>query len=264
MKLLAKILLVLAIVGVLLLGIGIWNGGELYTALQDGRLVALNSRFDSAAAHGTVSVTDYVEIDTVRLEIRGGSCEIETGGNLSCSNAVDTTVDGSTVTFTVNIGSAKITLPEKMFETIRIDVLGGKLEADRLEASHCVININGGAAEIDQIRADSGLIHEQLGDIEIEQLDIGEKCQLVTMAGNLEVEDLYAAHIEAICKGGNMNLGLPYESETYRCTADISAGACTWSGRTLDGADFGGINAENRLDLTVSAGAINLYRTEKD
>ena len=47
MKLLVKILIALAIVGVVLLGIGIRNGGELYTALQDGELVAINDYYDA-------------------------------------------------------------------------------------------------------------------------------------------------------------------------------------------------------------------------
>ena len=264
MKLLVKILIALAFVGVTLLGIGILNGGELYTALQDGRLVALNSRFDSAATHGTATVTDPDTIDILHIEINGGSCEIEMGNELSCSNEIDMTAEDDTVIFTVNGGGAEITLPEKMFETVRIDISGGKLEADRLNASSCVINMNGGAAEIDQIWARSALIHEQLGNIEIEQLDVESDCQLVTMAGNLDIEDLYAVNVEAICKGGSMALGLPYEPVTYYCTAAVSAGSCTWDGGALENAGFGGTDAENILDLTVSAGAVDLYRAEKD
>lgn len=264
MKLLVKILIALAIVGVILLGIGILNGGELYTALQNGELVALNDRFDSAAAHGTAAVTDHENIDTLRIEVRGGSCEIDIGNELSCSRESDMTVENGAVILKVDSGDADITLPEKMFDTIRIDVLGGKLEADRLNASSCVINMNGGAAEIDQIWARSALIHEQLGNIEIEQLDVESDCQLVTMAGNLDIEDLYAVNVEAICKGGNMELGLPYVPENYRCMTDVSAGVCTWNGDALKNAGFGDQNAENLLDLTVSAGAINLHRAERD
>lgn len=264
MKLIVKIMIALALLGGILLGIGLRSGGELYTSLQDGNLIAANDRFDSAAEHGSASVPDFESIDILRFEISGGSCEIEPGKGLSCSNAVDMAVEDNVVTFAVNGGEGEITLPEKTFETIRIDVLGGKLDADLLNASLCTININGGAAEIDRISGDNVRIHEQLGDIEVEQIDAGLDCQLVTRAGALDIEKLYTPKTEATCEGGNMELGLPYAPETYRCTADISAGACTWNGGALDKAGFGGADAENTLDLTVSAGAIGLRRAEKD
>ena len=47
MKLLVKILIALALVGGILLGIGLRNGGELYTGLQDGELVAIDDYYDA-------------------------------------------------------------------------------------------------------------------------------------------------------------------------------------------------------------------------
>lgn len=274
MKLIVKIMIALALLGGILLGIGLRSGGELYTGLRDGELLSPNRKFDSASTHGNASILDYESIDTIFIDVQGGSCEIEMGKELGYSSEVDMTVDGSVVTFTVNGGDADITLPEKSFGAIIADISGGKLEADRLNAvsrtddksffGDIEINVSGGAVEIDQIWARNASVNGSLGSIEIDQIDTMIGCNLNLSAGQLSVEELYVDQLTALCEGGNMELGLPYAPETYRCTADISAGACTWNGGALDKAGFGGADAENTLDLTVSAGAIGLHRAEKD
>lgn len=242
MKTLVKLLIAAALLGGVLIAVGVWNGGQLYTGYENGVLRPLfgfHGTYDSGAEHGTGEVLDPESIDTLRIEVSGGSCEIEMENEFSCSSEVDMTVDGSTVTLSVDNGDAEIILPEYHFDLITVDISGGALEADRLNARETFLNVSGGSVTIDQIWSNSAIIDGSMGRIDIDDL-------------------------MAECTGGRIGIGFPRDPADYRCTADISAGACTWNGGALEDAGFGSTDAENTIDLTVTAGAIELYAAERD
>ena len=240
MKLLVKILIALAIVGVVLLGIGIRNGGELYTALQNGELVAFQDNFDAPTAHGTGEIKDPGEIDIVHIEVTAGSCEIETGTRLMYSPRVDAAVNTNTLILKVSADDAEIVLPDQKFKQITVSVDGGALEADDLYAEKISAIGTFGSMEIESLRADT--------------------CNISASAGELHVDDLDAAEIIAHCTGGDMELGLAGHAQDYHCIADITAGRALWEGDSLEDAAFGDANAPRSLTLFVTAGSIDLSR----
>lgn len=266
MKTLVKLLIAAALLGGVLIAVGVWNGGQLYTGYENGVLRPLfgfHGTYDSGAEHGTGKVLDPESIDTLRIEVSGGSCEIEMENEFSCSSEVDMTVDGSTVTLSVDNGDAEIILPEYRFDLITVDISGGALEADRLNARETFLNVSGGSVTIDQIWSNSAIIDGSMGRIDIDDLNTRDS-RLSISAGEVIIENLYVDDLMAECTGGRIGIGFPRDPADYRCTADISAGACTWNGGALEDAGFGSTDAENTIDLTVTAGAIELYAAKRD
>ena len=240
MKLLVKILIALAFVGVTLLGIGILNGGELYTALQDGRLVSFQDSFNSAVEHGTGEILDPEGIDTVHIEVSAGSCEIETGTRLMYSPRVDAEVNANALILKISADHAEIVLPDQKFKQITVSVDGGSLEVEDFYADKITVAGSLGSMEIESLRADA--------------------CELFSSAGDLRIEDLDATEITAQCTGGNMDLQLAGRAQDYHCIADITAGRAVWEGADLEHAAFGGADAPRSLTLFVTAGSIDLSR----
>lgn len=261
MKTLVKLLIAAALLGVILLAVGVWNGGQLYTGYENGALHALpglRGSYDSGAKNGAGEVNDPESIDVLRLEIAAGSCEIEMGDRLRWSGSVDADVNGGTLTLTTRAGESEIILPEHKFDELSVIISGGALDAERLNAGAGVIEIAGGAADIDQLYADSARIEGSMGAVEIDSL-YARSANLHISAGELCADALYVDQITARCTGGQMSLGLPRDPASYRCTADVTAGAALWNGGSLDKAGFGGADAAYTLDLTVTAGQIALY-----
>ncbi|MGN0993886.1 MAG: DUF4097 family beta strand repeat-containing protein [Butyricicoccus sp.] len=262
MKTLVKLLIAAALLGVILLAVGVWNGGQLYTGYENGALrpfFGLRGTYDSGAVeNGTGEVNDPESIDVLRIEVAAGSCEIEMGDRLRWSGDVDADINGGTLTLTTRAGESEIVLPERKFDELTVAISGGALDAERLNAGAGVIEITGGAADIDQFYADSARIEGSMGAVEIDSL-YARSADLHISAGELCADALYVDQITAKCTGGQMSLGLPRDPTSYRCTADVTAGAALWNGSSLSSAGFGGADTAYTLDLKVTAGQLNLY-----
>ena len=268
MKFLAKLLTALAVVGAVLLVAGLCLGGRLYTGYANGRLWPLDFgfHFDSHASHNgalpgidPISVPELPDVTELRIEVSAGSCTIRKDGiDFQYSGSVHAEQEDDILTLKVTAGDADITLPDRYFGSVSVEVSGGDVEIESLRGDSCAVSLRAGELSVEEIESRTCAISVAMGSAEIDNID-SPTCSLSLAAGELTVDDLDAFDISASCTGGDMELGLRNGAPDYSCEAHALAGEVTWNGKPLSSAGFSGEEAERALTLNVTGGSLNLF-----
>lgn len=137
----------------------------------------------------------------------------------------------------------------------------GGVEADALDAQKIKLDVDMGNIDIDSLTAERLEIGADMGNVELRNAQAGGLDAEANM-GNIEFEGAVNGNVEAEAGMGSITLTLAQREDEFNY--EISAGM---GSVTLDGADFGGLSHEKKLDngadrrmkLESSMGSIDIY-----
>ena len=236
MKLIVKILIALALVGILLLGIGILSGGELYAALQDGKLVTLQSAAEQLDRDAE-PIPPNQDYDYYDITIKSGSCTIKTGRYLAYSDDVDAYIHtDNAIIFTVSSEDAEIVLPAHRLPSLKLYIEDALVHAEDLYSDDLQISCRNGTLSIKESKANI--------------------CAIVAQKANLYIDDCDASQIQIRSEQSDLTLDLDGDPRDYYCISENTDSTITWDGKPLDQIKFGSTSAPRALTFTVTESQI--------
>ncbi|MBQ8143776.1 MAG: hypothetical protein IJ042_03145 [Butyricicoccus sp.] len=236
MKLIVKIMIALALLGGILLGIGLKNGGELYTSLQDGELHTFQDTVEQID-RGTEPVDPEDDYDYFDISVDSGSCTVKTGRYLAYSNDVAVRRnDANAIFFDVTSENAEIVLPAHKLPRLDIHVTDGSVQTEDLYTDELRLFCTNATLTVEEAEADS--------------------CSVGAEKATIHIDDLDTAQLEIGCDRSDLTLDVDGDPDEYYCISEITDSTVTWDGDPLDRVRFGDTDAPRALTLTVTEGQV--------
>ncbi|MBQ8189073.1 MAG: DUF4097 family beta strand repeat protein [Lachnospiraceae bacterium] len=258
---------------------------EVYKGLRDASITSENLGLDVYLPEDFEDLDFYAvsgskelgisenNIHSVNITVDGGAVNIENGAedvivfsSKGEFNTMYTVEDGVLVVkeeidaFS-NGGEITIYLPAQMtFEEIRVNVGGGELQAELLNAKEVSVNVGAGEANIDNIIAEQLDANVGAGEIVIENSEIAQDVRVNVGVGEMEFVGMMNGNADLRCGMGELEVQVKgYAMEDYDYNVSCAAGNVDLGDMSYSGA---GINkhidngSDKKLDIDCGMGNV--------